>query len=97
MTEHATVKLDGRDIPLIGVPADATRDRCAACGQTFHLSLLVLHQDKFICHKCVDNFPVDCCMIVSPRRVDVEQISRVAQAADANGPETKNKLTRSEH
>lgn len=41
--------------------------------------------------------PAECCTIVSPQRVDVDEISGVPTGADPNGPDTKNTLTRSEN
>lgn len=48
---HATVKIDGKDIPLIGIPESETLDRCDRCGDTFHLSQLQL-TNQLLCQKC---------------------------------------------
>lgn len=51
---HATVKIDGMDIPLLGLPADATEDQCDHCFKPFHLSELRILRDGFFCESCIE-------------------------------------------
>lgn len=51
--KHATVKLDGLDIPLIDLPPDATEQDCDACKKTSHLQdLAMTHDGRFLCQNC---------------------------------------------
>lgn len=34
---HATVRIDGKEIPLIGIPPESTQQRCEVFGKSFHL------------------------------------------------------------
>jgi hypothetical protein len=52
--KHATVKLDGVDIPLIGIPADATEETCQGCGQRGHLSEMTIDEHgQVMCGVCL--------------------------------------------
>jgi len=42
VSEHATVKVGDYTIPLIGVPKDASQQRCEGCKENFHLSEITL-------------------------------------------------------
>jgi hypothetical protein len=52
MMNHATVKLDGKKIPLIGIPAVATTDTCDICRKTFHISDLRIDDAYIVCVEC---------------------------------------------
>jgi len=49
---HATVKIGDYTIPLIGIPPEATEDKCETCGKLFHLSELAFVDGKMICKDC---------------------------------------------
>lgn len=50
---HATVKIGDYTIPLIGVDSSATQQKCCKCGQSFHLSDIVLDMlGNPVCHEC---------------------------------------------
>ena len=51
--KHATVKLGEHQIPLIGVPPDATDQKCEKCGKVVHLSDSNLQGNKFLCGECL--------------------------------------------
>lgn len=50
--KHAIVKLDGKDIPLIGIQPESTQDNCDVCGNLKHISLLEFVDGKLICDDC---------------------------------------------
>lgn len=53
MSEHATVKVDGYIIPLIGVPKEATEGACEGCQKpTFHITDLELVGTRMLCPEC---------------------------------------------
>ena len=55
--KHAYVpqEIEGKmvDIPIIGVEPSKTQEKCDRCGNTFHMSKLVLTQTEFVCPKCL--------------------------------------------
>lgn len=51
--KHATVNTGGYTIPLIGVPASATKEKCDLCGGIFHTQEITLVGTKFLCIKCL--------------------------------------------
>ena len=53
--KHAHVKIDGVDIPLIGIPKEATMEMCVECGTPTHLQniRLVLNGDPW-CIWCLE-------------------------------------------
>ena len=55
---HATVILDGKAIPLIGIPRDATLQECHLCHDVFHISQIVLDGKGVpYCRKCHEPKP----------------------------------------
>jgi hypothetical protein len=55
MSRHATVRLDGMSIPLIGVPAESTQETCLVCGGSFHLQDMTLNsQGQPRCRACLE-------------------------------------------
>lgn len=49
---HATVLKDGYEVPLIGIPPDATDDICESCKRKFHLSKLIWTGKQLLCSEC---------------------------------------------
>lgn len=49
---HATVRIAGYNLPLIGIDRSATEDKCDLCGDIFHLSDLTFTGKQFLCGKC---------------------------------------------
>jgi len=50
---HASVKLDGMEIPLIGIPMAATQEKCDCCRKEFHLQSVALQFcGFFFCPEC---------------------------------------------
>jgi hypothetical protein len=49
---HATVRIAGYDLPLIGIDASATEERCDKCKRLFHLSEVKIDGDRFMCWSC---------------------------------------------
>jgi len=53
MGEHATVKVGGYEVPLIGVPVDATQQECSRCGKSVYILLAKLdYHGQPICLWC---------------------------------------------
>lgn len=51
--KHASVKIDGMRIPLIGVAVSATDQECDCCGRAVHISEAhVTINGKVCCEKC---------------------------------------------
>lgn len=52
--DHATVKLDGVDIPLIGVPVYGTLEECDLCHSDYHLSIMQFSESgkQILCPTC---------------------------------------------
>lgn len=51
-SKHATVKTGGYEVPLIGIPKEATTDVCDACGHWFNFSDLKFTDGQLECPKC---------------------------------------------
>lgn len=53
--KHATVNLGEYVVPLIGVPASATREKCDGCRKQRHLSAVFIQPDgrTFLCTGCL--------------------------------------------
>ncbi len=53
--KHATVRIGEYTVPLIGVPKDATREKCCKCGKKFYIGDMTVDA-KFnpVCKKCND-------------------------------------------
>jgi formylmethanofuran dehydrogenase subunit E len=49
---HATVSRDGFEVPLIGIPVEATLETCDCCGETIGLSKSVFTGGQILCQKC---------------------------------------------
>jgi hypothetical protein len=51
--KHASVKLDGKEIPLIGIDFDATQERCVRCEKYWHLQDILLDENTNpVCLSC---------------------------------------------
>lgn len=52
--KHASVKLGEYTVPLIGIPVNATQQKCSGCGKEFHLSDITLDKNgNPFCPKCL--------------------------------------------
>lgn len=52
--KYASVRLDGMEIPFIGIPKDATEDKCDVCKQRFHFQdLTIVSDNSFLCPQCL--------------------------------------------
>jgi hypothetical protein len=49
---HATVRIAGYNLPLIGIGQEATEEQCDGCKQTFHLSEIKIDAGRFMCWSC---------------------------------------------
>lgn len=49
---HAIVTRDGFEVPLIGIPKDATEEKCEKCGASVHLSKSVFSGSQMLCPEC---------------------------------------------
>ena len=49
---YATAKRDGYTVPIIGIPQDATEEKCEACGRLYGFEAGRLVDGGFICHPC---------------------------------------------
>lgn len=50
---HATVRIAGYDLPLIGIASSATEEKCDGCKRTYHLSEVRLDdRGRFMCWSC---------------------------------------------
>ena len=50
---HATVRIAGYNLPLIGIDQSATEEKCDGCKRVFHLSEVMLdEQARFMCWSC---------------------------------------------
>lgn len=55
MNKHATVKLGEYTVPLIGIPHDATQQKCKRCRKSFHLSEIILDEKGApLCRQCLE-------------------------------------------
>ena len=50
--EHATVRVDNYEIPLIGIAPDETKETCDECKKKFHLQDIEIVGTKFLCGEC---------------------------------------------
>lgn len=50
--KHAVIRIDGFEIPLIGIVPDATQDKCDRCGRTVQFQSLGWTDGKLICDNC---------------------------------------------
>jgi len=50
--KHATVTRDGYEVPLIGIPAEATLQECDCCHDIFPLREVELTDRGILCKKC---------------------------------------------
>lgn len=59
MSKHASVRIAGYEVPLIGVPVSATNDRCDGCGKDFHIQelawVMVRTGNVLVCYTCQQN------------------------------------------
>lgn len=52
--DHAKVIRDGYEVPLIGIPPEATEDKCDQCKQIFPIKNLHLGaKQEMLCSKCL--------------------------------------------
>lgn len=50
---HATVRIAGYNLPLIGIDQSATEEKCDGCKRDKHLSEVKLdEQGRFMCWSC---------------------------------------------
>lgn len=49
---HATVRIAGYVVPLIGIDQSATEDECDLCHYIWHISDLTFTGTQFLCGKC---------------------------------------------
>ncbi len=52
MAKHATVKVGGFEIPLIGLPTHCTLGECDLCHDYFGLTDITYTGKQFLCAKC---------------------------------------------
>lgn len=52
--DHATVKIDNWDIPLIGIPQYGVREKCDKCKKECHIQDITLTETMFLCKVCQD-------------------------------------------
>lgn len=51
--KHATVKTGEFEIPLIGVNADATKEKCDNCNEAVHIQDIWIDEfGHYLCKKC---------------------------------------------
>lgn len=55
--KHASVRVAGYVIPLIGIPRDATMNECDLCHDVFHIQDLKVNEsgNQVLCKKCRSN------------------------------------------
>ncbi len=53
LKDHACVRIDGQDIPLIGVPPRAGMERCDRCGRWKPIQQVQLVIDDLVCLDCL--------------------------------------------
>lgn len=50
---HATVRIAGYNLPLIGIRQDATEEQCDGCKRTYHLNEIRVDMGgRFMCWSC---------------------------------------------
>ena len=49
---HATAHRDGHDVPLIGIPPEATLEECDLCHDRFPLREIEFNGRQNLCKKC---------------------------------------------
>lgn len=52
MSKHASIRLGGFTIPLIGVPQDATLQECDCCHDIFPIQDIEIVGTQLLCVKC---------------------------------------------
>jgi formylmethanofuran dehydrogenase subunit E len=52
LNDHATVNKDGFQVPLIGIPKTAVREKCDSCGKEFGVNDVKLVENQMLCAKC---------------------------------------------
>jgi formylmethanofuran dehydrogenase subunit E len=52
MAKHATVRVGGFEIPLIGLPKSSTLEECDLCHDEFHLTEIEYNGKQFLCERC---------------------------------------------
>jgi len=52
LEQHATVRVDGMVLPLIGIPKGATLEECALCHDEFHICDVEWTGKQMLCKKC---------------------------------------------
>jgi formylmethanofuran dehydrogenase subunit E len=50
--KHATVTRDGYEVPLIGIPPEATLQACDRCNRLFPLREVELTDRGILCKQC---------------------------------------------
>lgn len=55
MKQHATIRLGDYNIPLIGIAAEATTEKCDLCRAPIHIQGVRLTGVQFICFRCVED------------------------------------------
>lgn len=49
---YATVKRDGYEVPLIGIPVSAVKEECEGCRKEFDMDLLEFTGAQMLCENC---------------------------------------------
>lgn len=49
---HAFATFSGYEVPLIGIPAEATTEKCDQCGGQFDLVKMTLRSSGVVCKDC---------------------------------------------
>jgi hypothetical protein len=54
IVQHATVKISGFEVPMIGIPRDATEQQCDLCHDYYHISGLQWNKagTQLLCPNC---------------------------------------------
>ena len=52
--KHASVRIGGYDVPIIGIPPSATEYKCDGCQVVCKVEQLAINEtgDKFLCEQC---------------------------------------------
>lgn len=51
---YAIVSRDGFDVPLIGVPASSTEEKCDVCEKIYPLPEVYVCYEKMACAPCIE-------------------------------------------